>query len=197
MLTGHASHQIGLDVDIWFDPKPDQMLSATERETVAATSYIVPGTNVELDARRWTEAHNLLIRRAASYPEVERIFVNPGIKQELCGWAGGDRAWLRKVRPWYGHADHLHVRLRCPPGMAGCTPQSAVPPGDGCDANLAWWLSPEPYRPAEGPVVPAPELTLADLPDACAGILTGPGGLAADDLRSPPPPLPRLRPSAG
>jgi penicillin-insensitive murein endopeptidase len=27
MLTGHSSHQIGLDVDIWFTPMPDHELS--------------------------------------------------------------------------------------------------------------------------------------------------------------------------
>jgi len=198
MTTGHASHQVGLDVDIWFDPMPNRMLSYEERETIAATSYIVAGTNVELDRNRWTEAQNRLIRRAASYPEVERIFVNAGIKRELCQWAGGDRAWLRKVRPWYAHDDHLHVRLRCPPGMAGCTPQNPPPMGDDCGSNLAWWLSPEPYKPPEGPVSYAPELTLADLPSACTGILTaGRGGLTPADLNAPPPPLPRLRPQAG
>ena len=36
MLTGHASHQIGLDADIWFTPMPNRRLSATERENMSA-----------------------------------------------------------------------------------------------------------------------------------------------------------------
>ena len=42
-------------------------------------------------------------RRAASYPEVERILVNPGIKKKLCDTVTGDRSWLRKIRPFWGH----------------------------------------------------------------------------------------------
>ncbi len=38
--SGHASHQIGLDVDIWLMPMPDRTLSADEREKTAATSFI-------------------------------------------------------------------------------------------------------------------------------------------------------------
>ena len=193
MLSGHTSHQTGLDVDIWFDPMPDRILTAEERETVGATSYVKAGTNVELDESRWTEAHSRLVRRVVSYPEVQRIFVNPGIKKELCDWAGSDRAWLRKVRPWYKHDDHLHVRLRCPPGVAGCKAQDPTAAGDGCGGNLAWWLSPDRYKPAKGPIRYAPELTLADLPAACAGVLTvGPGGLPAEALAGTVP-LPRLR----
>ena len=195
MLSGHTSHHVGLDVDIWFDPMPNRTLTAEERETIGAASYIKPGTNVELEESKWTEAHSRLIRRAASYPEVERIFVNAGIKKELCAWAGRDRAWLRKVRPWYLHDDHLHVRLHCPPGMRDCQPQDPTGTDDGCGDNLAWWLSPERYKPVEGPIRYAPEMTLADLPGACTAVLTGgPDGLTADDLKAPPPPLPRLRP---
>ena len=40
MLTGHASHQIGLDADIWLTPMPDRRLSASERETMSAVSMI-------------------------------------------------------------------------------------------------------------------------------------------------------------
>ena len=40
MLTGHASHQLGLDADIWFSPMPDRTLSANERETISAVSMV-------------------------------------------------------------------------------------------------------------------------------------------------------------
>jgi penicillin-insensitive murein DD-endopeptidase len=193
MITGHTSHQVGLDVDIWLDPMPGRTLSAGEREKTSATSYIKKGTNTELDKRKWTEAHNRLIKRAASYPEVQRIFVNAGIKQALCDWAGSDRAWLRKIRPWYKHDDHFHVRLVCPKGMKGCKPQDATPAGDGCGANLAWWLGPEPYKPPKEPIRYAPELTLANLPAVCREVLNA--GLAEPvTIPEPPAPLPRPRP---
>ena len=55
MATGHASHQIGLDVDVWLDPMPDHTLSDAERESIGATSYIKPGTQRELDKALWTD----------------------------------------------------------------------------------------------------------------------------------------------
>lgn len=196
MLSGHASHQVGLDVDIWFDPMPERTLTGPERETISARSYIKRGTNVQIDKIMWTEAHSRLIRRAASYPAVERVFVNAGVKKALCDWAGSDRAWLRKVRPWYKHDDHLHVRLSCPPGMAGCKAQDPPPPGDGCGKNLSWWLSSAPYRPAPKPDKPAKPkrpMTMAGLPDACRTVLDAPDiGSAGVAVNIP---LPRAKPS--
>jgi penicillin-insensitive murein endopeptidase len=199
MLTGHASHQIGLDVDVWFVPMPARTLTQEEREKISAISLIKPGTNVELDRSKWPSGLSNLLRRAAKYPEVERIFVNAGIKKELCDGAGTDRAWLRKIRPWYKHDDHFHVRLFCPPGIAGCKAQDATPPGDGCGENLAYWLSPAPYKPApkpKKPVRPLPELTLADLPAGCADVLTAGAGAPVAAEAGPAVPIPVLRPKA-
>jgi penicillin-insensitive murein endopeptidase len=194
MVSGHASHQIGLDVDIWLTPMPDHTLSAEERETMAAKSFIKAGTHTELDEADWTDTRSALLKQAASYPEVERIFVNAGIKKKLCDTAGTDRAWLRKIRPWYQHDDHFHVRLFCPPGLAGCKEQDATPEGDGCGENLAWWLSPEPYKPPPKPtkpVKPAPPMTLAALPAACAGVLSAmPGGVTTASVVPDPKPRP-------
>jgi penicillin-insensitive murein endopeptidase len=169
MLTGHASHQIGLDADIWLIPMPNRVLSADERETISAVS-MVNMEKREIDPKVWTPLQQRLIRQASLDPGVARIFVNPAIKQALCKGAGNDRAWLAKVRPWYGHNYHFHVRMACPPGMASCKDQEPVPPGDGCGADLAWWLGPEPYKDEpEGP--PKPPMKLADLPPACSQVL--------------------------
>jgi penicillin-insensitive murein endopeptidase len=195
MVTGHASHQVGLDVDIWFVPMPDHVMSAPERETKAAVSLLMTG-RLSVDPAKWSGAYADLLKRAVSYPEVARIFVSPAIKKELCEAAGSDRAWLRKLRPWYGHDDHFHVRLNCPPGVAGCEDQAPPPPGDGCGDDLAWWFRPPPPPPPRppGPYRPPPETTLADLPAACAPVLTsGPGGLPLEELVVKPP-LPNLRP---
>ena len=172
MLTGHASHQTGLDADIWLTPMPDRRLSAREREDIAATPVVEPGPH-EVHAHIWTPAHGRLIRRAAIDPRVERIFVAPGIKKKLGETAGGDRAWLSKVRPYYGHNYHFHVRLSCPPGSR-CKRQPPPPPGDGCGTDLGYWFTAEPYKPApkpSKPLPPAKELTVADLPPACAALL--------------------------
>ena len=76
----------------------------------------------------WTPAHMRLLKRAASYPEVERILVHPGIKKKLCDTVTGDRSWLRKVRPFWGHDYHFHIRIGCQPGSTGCKAQAQTTP---------------------------------------------------------------------
>jgi penicillin-insensitive murein endopeptidase len=169
MRTGHASHQIGLDADLWLTPMPDRVLSADERESMSAISMLADGSR-HIDPRKFTEAQARVIRRAAKDGEVARIFVHPGIKHALCLWAGEDRAWLRKVRPWWGHDTHFHVRLSCPAGQPLCRPQEPTPPGDGCDKELDWWLSDEPWKPAKPGPPPKPML-LAQLPAQCRDVL--------------------------
>jgi penicillin-insensitive murein DD-endopeptidase len=172
MLSGHASHQIGLDADIWFTPMPDRRLSAAERENISAVSMIADNS-LKVDERRWTPAHAAVLKRAASYAEVERILVHPGIKQKLCDTVGGDRRWLAKVRPFWGHDYHFHVRMSCPAGSPGCQGQEPVARGDGCDQSLAWWFTDEPWRPATGPQEPRARdvMTMAALPNACRAVL--------------------------
>ena len=170
MVTGHASHQIGLDADIWLTPMPDRRLSRQEREELSAISMLRDGTR-QIDPGRWTEAHARIIRRAALDERVARIFVHPAIKDQLCRWASGDRSWLRRVRPWYGHHYHFHVRLACPPGSVGCTDQDPPPAGDGCGDAMAWWLSDEPWRPSDRPSGPRREVLMSDLPAACSQVL--------------------------
>lgn len=168
MKTGHASHQTGLDVDLWLIPMPGHTLSADERETLSATSVLKKGTR-QINPSLFGEAQRLFIYRAATLPGVARIFVAPGIKQSLCAVNWRDRSFLRLVRPWYGHDDHIHVRLDCPAGASTCVNQAPPPAGDGCGDELAYWFTDEPYKPSDTP--PAPPLTLADLPDACGAVL--------------------------
>ncbi len=122
MLGGHASHQVGLDADIWLTPMPDRELTRVEREQMMAT-MIVREDRKDVDPKVWTPAHVNLIKAAAKDPHVTRIFVNPAIKKALCRDAGSDRQWLNKVQPWYGHDWHFHVRLDCPPDDKDCKPQ--------------------------------------------------------------------------
>lgn len=178
MLTGHSSHQIGLDADIWFTPMPDRRLSEKERETLSATSMIAGPTSV--DRNVFSDEHVRVVRRAAMYPEVERILVHPAIKKAMCeAFATAkpeERSWLAKVRPYFGHHYHFHVRVACPPGSANCRSQAATKPEDGCGKELDDWFArltrpSTPPPPGYKPPPPKPPLTLADLPDECRVVL--------------------------
>ena len=171
MLTGHASHQLGLDADIWLTPMPDRRLSRLEREEMSATN-MVRADWLDIDPAVWTPQHTALIRAISKEREVARIFINPAIKKALCREAGEDRRWLSKVRPMFGHNYHFHIRLACPAGEDACSDQDPPPAGDGCDAELARWFRPEMLKPK--PSKPRPPMTMAQLPGECRKVLAAP-----------------------
>ncbi len=164
MTYGHASHQTGLDADIWLDLSPKRRVPAAQREQIPVASLVLPDES-GVDPSRFTDQHVALIRLAAEQPGLDRLLVNHAIKRELCRRHRGE-AWLRRVRPWRGHDSHMHIRLPCPPGQRECRDIPPPPQGDGCDASLAWWLSPDARRPR--PRVPGPAPVM---PAACAGVL--------------------------
>ena len=173
MLTGHVSHQTGLDVDLWMLPATDLTLTEQERESLSSISTRrARGAYV---GENWTEQHWHLIRAAASDPRVARIFVFPGAKVWMCDRETGDRSYLRNIRPWYGHHYHFHVRLSCPSGSDDCIDQSDPPPGDGCEEAREWQrniVNPPPVEP--DPNRPEPvrgEIMLDDLPLQCTRLL--------------------------
>jgi penicillin-insensitive murein DD-endopeptidase len=176
MLTGHASHQVGLDADIWLTPMPNRQLSRNEREDMSAVMMVAPD-RLDIDPGVWTPGQLTLIRVAAQEPSVQRIFVNAAIKKALCREAKGDRSWLSKIRPMYGHDYHFHIRIKCPPGSSECESQPAPSDGEGCSAaDLAYWFKEEvihPKPPAEPPK-PKPPMTMAQLPSACRQVLAAP-----------------------
>lgn len=179
MTTGHASHQVGLDADIWFTPMPKRTLTRSERENISAVTMVAgEGRNARVDDGRWTNTRTRLLKLAAGYPQVERIFVNPAIKKKLCDTVEGDRSWLRKIRPQYGHDYHFHVRIGCQPGSSGCKQQDPTPKDDGCGESLAYWFTEAPWRPAKPGTKPKPPardvMTMASLPKACAAVLDAP-----------------------
>ncbi|MBC8129629.1 MAG: penicillin-insensitive murein endopeptidase, partial [Rhizobiaceae bacterium] len=176
MASGHASHQVGLDADIWFQPMPRKKLSANEREKFPFRSVLRKGT-LAVDDRIWSDNYRDLIKLAAGDPKVQRVFVHPGVKKKLCETAGSDRSWLRKVRPIYGHDEHFHIRLFCQPGSPGCKPQEPVGKDEGCD-DLGWWFNValKPPKPGAKPGKPRPAMTMAALPAACRVVLNAPDG---------------------
>jgi penicillin-insensitive murein endopeptidase len=168
MLTGHASHQIGLDVDIWLTPMPARELSRAEREEMSATN-MVREDGLDVIPGLWTPSHLAVVRAAAQDPAVQRIFVNAAIKRAMCRVAAGE-PWMRKVRPYYSHNYHFHVRLFCPRGAESCRDQDPTPTGDGCDASLAWWFSDEVLHPKPSTKT-WPPMTMSALPSECRAVL--------------------------
>lgn len=172
MLSGHRSHQLGLDIDIWMLP-PDRLnLNAAERENLSSISMRrSKGAYVN---ENWTPQHHEVLKAAASDPRVARIFVFPGAKVQMCKDEKGDRKWLRKIRPWWGHHYHFHVRLNCPKGAKGCRNQDPPPAGDGCEGAEKWVqdiLNPPPPDPNPAPAKPRRQLEMVDLPGQCVNVI--------------------------
>lgn len=164
MPYGHASHQTGLDADLWLDLSPKPALTVAERERIDVPSLVLQDES-GVDPARWTLRHVALIRLAAEMPGVDRVLVNHAIKRELCRTEAG-ASWLNRVRPWRGHDSHMHLRLRCPPGQTECRDPAPPPPGDGCDRTLSWWTTPEARQPPPRPPGPPPAL-----PIGCRAVL--------------------------
>ena len=166
---GHASHQTGLDIDIWLDLRPKPRVPVSQREELSIPSLVAADGDA-VDPARWTAHHATLIRIAAEAPNVDRVLVNPAIKRRLCADHRGE-AWLRRVRPWRGHDSHMHIRLRCPADSPDCADIAPPPPGDGCDATLDWWFTAEARRP---PLRPSGPVITPRMPLACAAVLHAP-----------------------
>jgi len=174
--SDHSSHQTGLDVDIWFMPMPDRVLTKEERDTISASNLVSEDWK-HLNPETWTPQHVAFIKTAAQQPGVERVLVNAAIKKELCRVEEKrPHAWMAKVRPWYGHHDHIHVRLRCPTDSPNCRAQQPVSGDDGCSGTeLDHWLSDKVLkRKITTPSKPPKPMMLADLPPACKTVLEAP-----------------------
>ena len=175
MLTGHRSHQSGLDADIWMLPAKNLNLSVEEREAISSIS--TRRSKGAFTNGSWTRAHHEIIKAAAKDKRTERIFVFPGAKVKMCADEKGNKAWLRKVRPWYGHHYHFHIRLACPKGARGCKSQNPPPAGNGC-ADAQKWVddilnppAPKPRDPNAPKPKPRREYKVADLPQQCTNVL--------------------------
>lgn len=172
MLSGHASHQIGLDLDIWFKTIPNnQNYSVQEREDTPADFLV--DDNGAVSTEVWqTNYVPYMLKLATSFPEVERIFVNPKIKMALCQQYQG-QGWLRKIRPWWQHREHFHVRLYCPKDSPDCVAQAPLPKTDGCDESLAWWDSDDAKAKAAKAAAAKPTkrvFKLEKLPERCQAL---------------------------
>ncbi len=162
--TGHASHQLGLDADIRFR-LANGLIDVAERAEGFEMSMLAPGSS-ELDPALWGTDQIAMLRIAATDVAIDRIFVNPVIKRELCRTVSGDRRWLGRIVPWYGHDGHMHLRAHCPPDSPECRRQEPLSGADGCGSELDRWFTTEPFRrrapPAKPPALPAACRTVLD-----------------------------------
>jgi len=170
--SGHRSHQTGLDADIGY-VAPHGLrvghLSAQAREQIGPLAVVDQKTHATMPA--WTPKVPALLALAAGDPAVDRIFVDPGIKKMLCAAPETAKAsWQARVRPWWAHHDHFHVRLKCPPDSPLCVPQDP-PPDDGCGASLAWWFSADAAATRTKKKEAQAAEAEPELPPACAAVL--------------------------
>lgn len=183
MLTGHQSHQIGLDADIWMLPPQSLTLSEATRESLSSIS-IAPSFRVVNE--NWSDSHAAILEAAARDERVDRIFVTAPAKIEMCKTAtAADKDWLQKIRPFWGHHYHFHVRLKCPEGSTACVTQTPSVDelskgGDGCDETLQWWVTaaldpPDPNAPAPPPRRNVRDFVMEELPAQCQTVLNVPG----------------------
>ncbi len=184
MLSGHASHQTGLDADVWFLPPGSLTLTAKQREVIS--SIAIRSADQLSVNENWNPSYREVLKAAASDPRVDRIFVAAAIKLEICKTATrADANWLQHIRPEANHEDHFHLRLKCPPGSPLCETQMPTVSdlskgGSGCDDTLNYWVSnaylhPKPVK-NPGPKPPRKkgprEFTMVDLPQQCLAVLS-------------------------
>lgn len=172
MFDDHSSHQTGLDADIllWQHPIAlNRILTTVERAHIHPQSVLTED-ETGIDEFKWDEKMGEILKLAASDNRVDRIFVNPLIKKKLCSAYGGEK-WLARIRPWYGHDGHFHVRLKCPPGNHLCVPQGPLNIfQDGCGSDLDSWFT------ADGRIKSrklSGKSTPRKLPEECVAIVNG------------------------
>ncbi len=167
MAIGHNSHQGGIDVDIWFlmrskRPTPQQ------KESMTAPLFV---KNRKTLKSNWSPSQVKLIATAADFENVNRIFVAPAIKKYFCEHFP-KAPWLYRIRAWWGHEEHLHVRLNCPADSPLCQTQTPLNPADpGCGEELDWWFSQEADDEWQKMITSPVERTFPQLPAECEALV--------------------------
>ena len=166
--SAHASHNTGLDVDLPFDfaqPRKNHYELEHPKD-----NYIVSGKKVRSS---FTPEIATYIKLAASDPRVDRVFVAPMIKKHMCALYEHepDAGFLHKLRPWFGHRAHMHVRLNCPSDSPECVLPKPIPEGSGCGYEVdSWFLPPPPKTQTAANTKPKPKAKKV-LPPQCPLIL--------------------------
>jgi len=173
-MGSHGSHQSGLDVDIWFRLLPKQINLATRENAEVIVLVDKPdevGRSLNTNWDKTKQVWQKILKMAASDPKVNRIFVNPAIKKYFCEnfKQASDFLWTSKLRAWWGHHEHFHVRLACPHDSGECIEQQK-PEGNGCDENLNWWWSQD-YALETQKRQSKKSFVLPEMPAACKRLL--------------------------
>ncbi len=168
MPGGHASHQSGLDADVWFHKYPPRKkMTNREREHLYGQSMLRKDY-LDLDPRKWNDIFATQLMWFAGQPETERIFVNAAVKRRLCAQYPNDPR-LARLRPWFFHDDHFHLRLKCPLSEAGCFAQEPAAGIECEEKDLAGWFSKEIIAKF---TTPSPAVPIeAELPGECADLV--------------------------
>jgi len=179
MITGHASHQVGLDADIWLTPMPAREFTPRRaRRNVGdhggrgrpARPGSIPRCGRRVTSRssrrrlrtRWCSGYSSTPpsrRHCAARPAAA---IAPGWRK--CGRGGG-------------HDYHFHVRLRCPGDSPECKSQPPAGGGDGCGKDPSIIGSPTPCcTPSRRRCreAPKPGKPMSSLPPACRAVLAAP-----------------------
>ncbi len=160
---GHASHQTGLDVDIFLQlPQTRWTSSQLLKPQALDWSPAMASMWCRRYGARKSASLSSWRRKIAKLPASSST---RRLNSSCAPDAGSDRQWLRKVRPRFQHRAHMHVRLRCPAGSLECEDQAPPPPGDGCGAELQSWF--EPPKPGSTP----PVKKTPPLPPSCRALL--------------------------
>jgi penicillin-insensitive murein endopeptidase len=171
MHGDHASHQIGLDVDIWNSFLPQRQILTNKQRNNLKANEIVKSDGKTL-TKNWSEANEIAIINAATDERVDRIFVNPAIKNRFCKMYPKN-ANQYKIRAWWGHDKHFHVRLKCPKNSPDCTIENKLDIADnGCKPEqLNWWLSGEAYAELKKNKATKTKKFEKKLPERCIGVV--------------------------
>lgn len=172
-MSAHASHQTGLDADIWYFQQKKWIgkknVALRDRERLQAPG-MVDRKRLAVTRAFGSDQRDLL-RSFAENPEVDRVLVHFAIKRELCRTIPQE-AWIRKIRPWFGHDHHFHVRLNCSAADPLCKKGDPIPDGNGCDASLDWWWSAEARQDENKNVDRQEHPVMPTLPAECAPLAT-------------------------
>lgn len=134
-IDGHGSHENGLDVDIGYYKANGIEHDPKKTGQTYAPSMVVgnrPSPNFDVE-RNWE-----LMKSLHRHGKVQKIFMDDVLKKELCNYAKSKKDYasninvLRSIRHETNHADHIHVRLRCPANAKKCINLPDPPPGSGC-----------------------------------------------------------------
>lgn len=134
-ISGHGSHENGLDADLGFFKSNCKEHIPTSENFYAPSMVLENGQiskNFDLE-RNWE-----LMKTLHKYGDVNRIFIDQKLKDALCRYAKNKgeivshKEVLRSLRHVKNHKDHLHIRLNCPANSTNCRSQASPPAGHGC-----------------------------------------------------------------